>query len=275
MIGANIKRLRLKHEMTQKNLADKLFVSAQAVSRWENDEVEPSIGTILELAKIFDVTADEILGLESKEIPEQALQEEKNEKIYQTEASPRQFLAVCEECNSPIYESEEIVRIGNKVLCSKCHQSKEEKNRSEVLRIGRNRRIRAFIFAPVVLVLSLFATFSTWDIFFTGTELKIAAIMFSISMFTFVACCFLNNNFVGLMSLTIAKWSIKFPMLLFTFDVDGCLWFIGMKLLSIILGIIIGFVMFVLALVIGGAVSLFVFPYAIITNIKHPEKSYF
>ena len=54
MIGANIKRLRTQHGMTQKNLADKLFVSAQAVSRWENDEVEPSIGTIMDLAKIFN-----------------------------------------------------------------------------------------------------------------------------------------------------------------------------------------------------------------------------
>ena len=79
MIGANIKKLRLQHGMTQKNLADKLFVSAQAVSRWENDEVEPSIGTILELAKIFGVTADEILGIESKEEPTEINNEEENE----------------------------------------------------------------------------------------------------------------------------------------------------------------------------------------------------
>ena len=227
------------------------------------------------MAKIFDVTADEILGLESKEIPEQALQEEKNEKTYQTEAPPRQFLAVCEECNNPIYESEEIVRIGNKVLCSKCHQSKEEKNRSEVLRIGRNRRIRAFIFGTLAAVIFLSATFSMWNTALAETNMRIYAIAFSLSMFTFVSCCFLNNNFVGLMALKIAKWSIKFPALIFTLDVDGCLWFIAMKLLSFILGIVIGIVMFILALLIGGLVSVFVYPYAIITNIKHPEKSYF
>ena len=65
MIGATIKKLRVQQGMTQKNLADKLFVSAQAVSRWENNEVEPSIGTITEMAKIFGVTADEILGIET------------------------------------------------------------------------------------------------------------------------------------------------------------------------------------------------------------------
>ena len=66
MIGNNIKRLRTERGMTQKALADKLFVSAQAVSRWENNEVEPSITTLTELAKIFGVSADEILGLETK-----------------------------------------------------------------------------------------------------------------------------------------------------------------------------------------------------------------
>ena len=62
MIGNNIKRLRTQRGMTQKNLADRLFVSPQAVSRWENNEVEPSLGTITEMAKIFNVTTDEILN---------------------------------------------------------------------------------------------------------------------------------------------------------------------------------------------------------------------
>ena len=67
MIGNNIKRLRTERNMTQKNLADKLFVSAQAVSRWENNEVEPSIGTITELAKIFGVSIDYLMTGESCE----------------------------------------------------------------------------------------------------------------------------------------------------------------------------------------------------------------
>ena len=60
MIGNNIKKLRMQRGMTQKNLADILFVSPQAVSRWENNEVEPSIGTITEMAKIFNVSEQEV-----------------------------------------------------------------------------------------------------------------------------------------------------------------------------------------------------------------------
>lgn len=36
MIGQNIRKLRTEKQMTQKALADRLFVTAQAVSRWEN-----------------------------------------------------------------------------------------------------------------------------------------------------------------------------------------------------------------------------------------------
>ena len=55
MIGDNIRALRTEKGMTQKEIADRLFVTAQAVSRWENGEVEPSLNTIMELAKIFGV----------------------------------------------------------------------------------------------------------------------------------------------------------------------------------------------------------------------------
>ena len=64
MIGDNIKRLRMEKGMTQKELADKLFVTAQAVSRWENGEVEPSVSTVAEMTRIFNVPGDVILGIE-------------------------------------------------------------------------------------------------------------------------------------------------------------------------------------------------------------------
>ena len=46
MLGEKIKALRSENALTQKDLAEKLYVTAQAVSRWENNEVEPSINTI-------------------------------------------------------------------------------------------------------------------------------------------------------------------------------------------------------------------------------------
>ena len=57
MIGNNIKHYRMEKGYTQKDLADLLHVTAQAVSRWENGDVEPSIGTINEMVKIFEIGA--------------------------------------------------------------------------------------------------------------------------------------------------------------------------------------------------------------------------
>ena len=61
-IGNNLKTLRTKKGMTQKELAEALSVSYQAVSRWENDEVEPDISTLSKLSSIFEVSVDEIIN---------------------------------------------------------------------------------------------------------------------------------------------------------------------------------------------------------------------
>ena len=42
MLGDKIRELRTQNNITQKELSEKLFVTAQAVSRWEKNEVEPS-----------------------------------------------------------------------------------------------------------------------------------------------------------------------------------------------------------------------------------------
>lgn len=277
MIGANIKKLRLQHGMTQKNLADKLFVSAQAVSRWENDEVEPSISTILELAKIFGVSADEILGFELEDNTEknskEEYKEEKAEEAQPKQEREKQFLAVCEKCNSPIYESSKIVRTDGIVFCSDCHRKKEEREKANTLYSAKKRRILSFVLGPIASVISFIILFSVWDSLIT-TESKVAGVFISISMFTFISCAILNNNFVGYMFLKISTWSIKAPGLIFTFDLDGCLWFIGMKILFAILGFLLGILMFIFALVFSCFLSVFVYPYAIVMNIKRPEETY-
>ncbi len=59
-IVANRKRLNL----TQEQLAEQLGVTAQAVSKWENDQSCPDIGILPKLAAIFGITTDELLGSE-------------------------------------------------------------------------------------------------------------------------------------------------------------------------------------------------------------------
>ena len=62
-IGERIKELRKKHNITQEQLAEKLGISFQAVSKWENNVAFPDITLIPVLAIFFGVTADYLFGL--------------------------------------------------------------------------------------------------------------------------------------------------------------------------------------------------------------------
>ena len=60
-IGKHLKTLHEKNNLTQEQLADKLFVSRSNVSKWERNISLPDAGTLLELSKIFNVSVDDIL----------------------------------------------------------------------------------------------------------------------------------------------------------------------------------------------------------------------
>ena len=52
-LGQKIKKLRTDKGLTQKDLADQVFVTFQTVSKWEKDENEPDVSTLRLLAKVF------------------------------------------------------------------------------------------------------------------------------------------------------------------------------------------------------------------------------
>ena len=66
-LGKRIADLRNERKMTQTELADKLSVSTQAISKWETGAGFPDIQIIPQLAEIFNTTADFLLGCEKKQ----------------------------------------------------------------------------------------------------------------------------------------------------------------------------------------------------------------
>ena len=64
-LGKRIVSHRKRLGLTQDQLAEKLGVTAQAVSKWENDQSCPDIATLPRLAEIFGTTTDELLGSET------------------------------------------------------------------------------------------------------------------------------------------------------------------------------------------------------------------
>lgn len=81
-IGNRISEYRKEKNLKQEQLAEMLNVTPQAVSKWENDLTCPDICLLPGLAKIFDVTIDELLVGKKKEVKVvEVLPEEKRKDI--------------------------------------------------------------------------------------------------------------------------------------------------------------------------------------------------
>lgn len=60
-LGETLKGHRLRCKMTQEFAAERLGVSRQAVSKWENGSSDPSTSNLLALARLYGVSAEELL----------------------------------------------------------------------------------------------------------------------------------------------------------------------------------------------------------------------
>lgn len=63
MLGQRIYELRTARGWNQVQLAQKLNITKQTVSNWENENIQPSIEMLVRLSKLFSVSADYLLGL--------------------------------------------------------------------------------------------------------------------------------------------------------------------------------------------------------------------
>lgn len=97
-----ILELRTKMGLSQDELADRVFVTRQAVSRWENGETTPNTETLKLLSKLFDVSINTLLG------------------------SPRQLICQC--CGMPLDDysiSKEADGSFNEEYCKWCYSEGE------------------------------------------------------------------------------------------------------------------------------------------------------
>lgn len=67
-LGKRIMALRKAAGMTQEQVAERLGVSPQAVSKWENDVSCPDVTMIPRIAQLFNVSTDELLGLKASTV---------------------------------------------------------------------------------------------------------------------------------------------------------------------------------------------------------------
>lgn len=64
MIGDTILFERTRLGMTQEKLSDYLHLTKATISKWENNQAKPDIDYLILMAKLFDMTLDELVGFQ-------------------------------------------------------------------------------------------------------------------------------------------------------------------------------------------------------------------
>lgn len=91
-IGERLKSLRTKNKVTQEELAERLGVSSQSVSRWETAVCYPDMELLPAIANFFEVTIDDLLGMD--EIRNSAKLNGIFTKVYALECEGKQGEAI-------------------------------------------------------------------------------------------------------------------------------------------------------------------------------------
>lgn len=76
--GEKIQKIRKQNNLTQEELAEKLYVSRTAISKWESGKGYPSIDLLKQISKVFNISIDKMLS--SEELIEFAENDKKNSK---------------------------------------------------------------------------------------------------------------------------------------------------------------------------------------------------
>ena len=66
-LGQNLKQFRKMHEMTQKELADKLGLTKETLYRYENNIQDPPLSNLIRIARLFRTSLDSLAGLDDRE----------------------------------------------------------------------------------------------------------------------------------------------------------------------------------------------------------------
>lgn len=130
------------------------------------------------------------------------------------------------------------------------------------------RRIWSFVLGGILLAAGVGG-----GIYFLAaqgnTVVGAVAIAAGVMASALVSCLFFGNNFVGEMMANVFSWGfVSMPGLIFELDLDGIIWLLTVKLLFWILGFVLAILCGILAIALGLIVSIFVYPYALVVNLR-------
>ena len=277
-LGRKLAGYRKIAGLTQQQLGEHLNLSAQAISKWENDLAEPDLSALRALSELYKVSVDELLDLNATFIDvsgaEQA--EEEEESAAGAPAAPIGF---CKQCGITVTQ-ENLGETDPVILCKKCVAAKiaeqkraEQQRKQEELRRLQAEKARRDIYKRKLtrnMIWHLFLAGAAAVIFLAcmigamTESFSVARLMVTLigtySIFGLIFCLFYDCWVQDV----VVDWTTKAfqaPGLIFEFDLDGFLWLIGMKLLFWVIGILFGLVCGAIGIFFGLVIAPFVFPY--------------
>lgn len=134
--GETLQSLRRGAKMTQEELAELLFLSPQAVSRWETGASMPDISLLPSLVRIFHVTADYLLGLDAEEDSEQLERYLEEARQAGNNAQPCRRTAILREALRQFPGSYKVMeRLADALACE--YSRRDVRDYGEVFRLCR------------------------------------------------------------------------------------------------------------------------------------------
>ena len=284
-LGQKLKKLRIDKNLTQKDLADQLHVTFQTVSKWENDENEPDIATLKELAKLYGCSVDYLIN------EDEIVQKEEQPASTQTVVIHQKEMHVCEYCKKDIPEDDlEISRVCTRpagrghaaeyrqaLYHKECFvqltkERQEAAKREKAARASRGKKLSfgwGIAGGVVAFVIALL-------VFLMAPDVKVAvhpalgvlySVLIGYGIFAMLYCI-ISGSYIGEVFVWCASLSIKFPGIIFSWDLGGIIWLIWMKVLFAVLGFLIGILALLFAIVLSALLGGFSFPFVLIHNIR-------
>lgn len=253
--GKVIARLRKEKGMTQSELAEKLYLSPQAVSKWENDLSEPDLKTLEKLSEIFDKPVDVFFGKESSSTL-------KDKEVVETDLSVNGFkCTVCEETMDERF----IFQKYPKIVCEICHNKKVKEIKLE---FNRKKIKKTYIKYGVIAVI---VTILIMVIGIVGGAKVLEAILGSLLIGVVTFSLLVDFEHVGPAYSVFEFFNrgISLPGVIFSLSIDGIIFLIVVKVIFGLITIILSALLFIVGISVSGLVSLFSFIPIMISNFKH------
>lgn len=290
--GNKIAELRKSKNLTQSELGTKLNITAQAVSKWENDLSEPDLDSIKKMCEIFGVSVDAFLGISTSSEPEKPATQPTTPAPAPANEPVKIINGYCEKCKKPVgpgeyeitnlsYNGARLYKIEESktqhIFCNDCYktikdiQAKEKAKKEQIERLNEQKEEKSkfkkgFLWGSIVCVLIfLLLFFSTKDK--PTTEKTIGLVVLTVGGFTATSQVFWGD-FIGDVFLFFCR-SFRAPFgLIFELSLDGLLWLITVKLALWIICGILSVLWFILGLLVTSVISFFTFPFQLVMKIR-------